>query len=111
MPLNRRADFLVHLPGRRRVTQDTTVLGAHRASDSAANSRRRFFCRATRHADEDEPRARVLIAGWLLATGRPRRPGAAPASLSDDELISFWADDQMAVSSPAEGSGWHPAAR
>jgi len=41
--------------------------------------------------------ARVLIASWSLATGRTLRVGVAPQSLTEDELISFWADDQIAT--------------
>jgi hypothetical protein len=30
-----------------------------------------------------------------MATGRTLRDGVAPHSLTEDELISFWADDHM----------------
>ena len=79
--------------------QDTTVSGMRRASDSGANARPRFFSRSLRHADEDELLARVLITSWSLATGRTLRPGVKPQSLTEEELISFWADDGSA--SPA----------
>jgi hypothetical protein len=82
--------------------QDTTVSGMHCASDSGANSRRRFFSRAVDHPDEDDLLARVLITSWSLATGRTLRMGIAPQSLSEEELISFWADDQI-------GNAVHPA--
>ena len=75
--------------------QDTTVSGAPRASDSGANAR--FFSRAVHHPHEDELVARVLITSWSLATGRTLRAGVAPQSLTEDELISFWADDQIAT--------------
>jgi hypothetical protein len=75
--------------------QDTTVSGTRGASDSGADPRRRLFSRAVRHASEDELLARVLITSWSLATGRTLR-SAAPQSLTEDELISFWADDQIA---------------
>jgi len=39
----------------------------------------------------------VLITSWSLATGRTLRAGVAPQSLTEDELISFWADDQIAT--------------
>jgi hypothetical protein len=81
--------------------QDTTVSGMHYASDSGANSRRRFSSRAVHHADEDDLLARVLITNWSLITGRTLRPGIAPQSLSEEELISFWADDQI-------GNAGHP---
>ena len=78
--------------------QDTTVSGPHRASDSVANTRRKFFGRAVHRADEDELLARVLITSWSLNTGRILRAGVTPQSLTEDELISFWADDQRTVS-------------
>jgi hypothetical protein len=76
--------------------QDTTVSGMRYASDSAGNARRRFFGRADFPANEDELLARVLITSWSLTTGRTLR-GVAPQSLTEDELITFWADDQIAV--------------
>ena len=39
--------------------------------------------------------ARVLVTSWTLATGRTLRAGVPPQSHSADELIAFWADDQM----------------
>jgi hypothetical protein len=39
--------------------------------------------------------ARVLITSWSLATGRSL-PGVTPQALTEDELISFWADDKTA---------------
>jgi hypothetical protein len=76
--------------------RDTTVSGIRYASDSGASARRRFFSRAVRHSGEDELVARVLITSWSLATGRTLR-SVAPQSLTEDELITFWADDQMAT--------------
>ena len=76
--------------------QDTTVSGIRDASDSGANARRRFFSRAVYRPDEDELIARVLITNWSLATGRTLRPESR-RSPSEDELISFWADDQIAT--------------
>ena len=37
---------------------------------------------------------RVLITSRSLATGRTLRH-VAPQALTEDELISFWADDEM----------------
>jgi hypothetical protein len=76
---------------------DTTVSDIRYASGSGANARRRFFSRAVRYSGEDELLARVLITSWSLATGRTLRSGVAPPSLTEDELIAFWADDQMAT--------------
>jgi hypothetical protein len=72
------------------------------ASDSGANSRRRVFSRAVRHVNEDELLARVLVTSWSLTTGRTLR-GVRPQSLTEDELISFWADDH--IPAPRTGSG------
>jgi hypothetical protein len=41
--------------------------------------------------------ARVLITSWTLTTGRTLRMGVPPHSHSAEELISFWADDQIAI--------------
>jgi hypothetical protein len=45
---------------------------------------------------------RVLITSWSLATGRILH-GVPPQSLTEDELISFWADDH--IPAPRTGSG------
>ena len=77
--------------------QDTTVSAIHYASDSGASARREFFSRAVYRPNEDELLARVLITSWSLATGRTLRGGVTPQSLTEDELISFWADDRIAT--------------
>jgi len=76
---------------------DTTVSDIRRVSDSGANAKRRFFSRAVYRPDEDELLARVLITSRSLATGRTLCAGVAPQSLTEDELINFWADDQTAT--------------
>ncbi len=73
--------------------KDTTVLGC--ADDSGANTQYRTSGRAVHDAAEDDLLARILITSWSLATGRTLRADAAPQSLSVEELISFWADDQV----------------
>jgi hypothetical protein len=45
--------------------------------------------------DDDENLARLLITSWTLVTGRTLRGDVPPQLLSGDELISFWADEQM----------------
>ena len=82
--------------------QDTTVSGIRFGSDSGAKPRRRFFSLAVRHGNNDELLARVLIGSWSLATGRTLR-GVPPQSLSEDELINFWADDY--IPAPRTGTG------
>jgi len=77
--------------------QDTTVLGIGGATDSDPNPRRRISARAVHHADEDALLARLLITSRSLATGRTLRADAAPQSLSEEELISFWADDAIGI--------------
>jgi hypothetical protein len=74
--------------------QDTTVSGLRFASDSGVNVKRRFPGRTYRSAREDELLAQVLITSRSLATGRTLRH-VAPQALTEDELISFWADDEM----------------
>jgi hypothetical protein len=44
----------------------------------------------------------VLITSWSLTTGRTLR-GVPPQSLTEDELVSFWADDH--IPAPRAGSG------
>jgi hypothetical protein len=82
--------------------QDTSVSDMRFASDSGAKPRRKFFSRAVRHANEDELLARVLITSWSLTTGRTLRD-VPPQSLTEDELISFWADDH--IPAPRTGTG------
>ena len=75
--------------------QDTTVSGMCFASDSGVNASRRFPSPPPRLSGEDELLARVLITNWSLTTGRTLR-GVAPQALTEDELVSFWADDKTA---------------
>ncbi len=75
--------------------QDTTVSGLCFASDSGVNASRGVPRQARRSAGEDELLARVLITSWSLATGRTLR-GVAPQALTEEELISFRADDKIA---------------
>lgn len=82
--------------------QDTTVSGNCFASDSGAKQGRRFISLAVRPAIDDELLARVLITSWSLATGRTLR-GVPPQFLTEDELISFWADDH--IPAPRAGTG------
>jgi hypothetical protein len=78
--------------------QDTTVSHRPFASDSKSMSRRNLRAISGDWGNEDELLARVLVTSWMLATGRTLRAGVPPHSHSADELISFWADDQMAIS-------------
>ena len=77
--------------------QDTTVSPGPRASDSGAMVRRNLRAKPVDLANDDELLARVLITSWTLATGRTLRTGVPLHSLSADELISFWADDLIAI--------------
>jgi len=76
--------------------QDTTVSHRPRASDSVAMSRRNARVKSVYRENEDELLARVLVTSWTLATGRTLRAGVPPHSHSEEELISFWADDLIA---------------
>jgi hypothetical protein len=42
---------------------------------------------------DDEVLAAVLIRMWALASGRVLRRDVPPGRLSEEELITFWADD------------------
>lgn len=42
---------------------------------------------------EDDLIADMLISMWALQSGRFLRRGIRPDQLSEEELISFWADD------------------
>jgi hypothetical protein len=90
--------------------QDTNVSDIRRAGNSGANSRRGFFGRVVYRPGEDELLARVLIASWSLTTGRTLRAGVAPQSLTEEELISFWADEVIAAPGVA-GPGCQPPGR
>jgi hypothetical protein len=74
--------------------QDTAFPRIGGASVAGARARRGFFARAVVHADDDELLARVLITSRSLTTGRTLRAGVPPQWLTEEELISFWADDQ-----------------
>ena len=82
--------------------QDTTVSGIRFGSDSGAKPRSITLSLAVQNANHDELLARVLITSWSLATGRTLR-AVPPQSLTEDELISFWADDH--IPAPRTGSG------
>jgi hypothetical protein len=77
--------------------QDTTVSHRSCASDSGAMLRRNLRVEPVDWGNEDELLARVLITSWTLATGRTPRTGVPPHSLSAGELISFGADDLIAI--------------
>jgi hypothetical protein len=82
--------------------QDATVSGIRFGSDFCAKPRSIIFSLTVQHANHDELLQRVLITSWSLATGRTLR-GAPPQSLSEDELINFWADDH--IPAPRTGTG------
>jgi hypothetical protein len=77
--------------------QDTTVSATPCASDSGVMSRRNLRAKRVDWANDDELLARVLITSWTLATGRTLRAGVPLHALSAEELISFWADDLIAI--------------
>ncbi len=80
--------------------QDTTVSPPGHASDSGPLPRRNFRAKPAYREDEDELLARVLVTSWTLVTGRTLRAGVPPHSHSEEELISFWADDHLAAGRP-----------
>jgi hypothetical protein len=88
---------------------DTTVLRPFGARDSSAITQRDPYPEepGTEAADRaDDLLAAILTTYWTLATGRSLPAGVSPRSLSEDDLISFWADDRMAsVSGAVPGAG------
>ena len=79
---------------------DSTVSGMPCARESAAIVQHGTAGKASGHGD-DELLARLLITSWTLATGRTLRAGVPPHLLSEDELISFWADDHLTAAGSA----------
>ena len=78
---------------------DTTVSSETPERESRAIVIRNFSSQAARYAqDDDESLARVLITSWTLLTGRTLPVDIPPELVSAEELLSFWADDQMAAS-------------
>lgn len=45
--------------------------------------------------DDDDLLALVLITTWTARTGRLLPIGVPPAELTEQQLIDFWADDQL----------------
>ena len=75
---------------------DITVSRPAGERESGAIPRRGLPLWAASHAgDDDVILARLLITSWTLATGRTLRSDVPPRFLSDEELISFWADERM----------------
>jgi hypothetical protein len=88
---------------------DTTVLRPSGAMNSSAITQRAPGGEAADRAEGDDLLACILITSWTLATGRILPAGVAPQALTEDELISFWADDHTSHGSGAV-SGPDPAA-
>jgi hypothetical protein len=77
---------------------DITVSRPPGERETGAIRRRALPLWAARHVgDDDEILARLLITSWTLATGRTLRSDVPPQFLSDEELISFWADERTAA--------------
>jgi hypothetical protein len=95
---------------------DTTVLRPFGARDSSAITQRDprpedpgIGEPGTDAADRaDDLLAAILITNWTLATGRTLPAGISPRSLSEEDLISFWADDRIASASGAVPSTGQP---
>ena len=91
---------------------DTTVLRPFGARDSSAITQRDprpvepgIGEPGTEAADRaDDLLAAILITNWTLATGRTLPAGISPRSFSEEDLISFWADDRM-TSGPVPAAG------
>jgi len=80
---------------------DTTVSSETCIRESGAIVRCKVPLWMTGHSqDEDERLARVLITSWTLITGRTVRADVPPHLLSEEELVTFWADDRMIADRP-----------
>jgi hypothetical protein len=79
---------------------DITVSGMPCVRKPAAIVRHQTAGETSGHVD-DELLARLLITRWTVATGRTLPAGVPPHLLSEDELISFWADDQITAARSA----------
>jgi hypothetical protein len=49
----------------------------------------------------DELIAQLLIHTWMLTTGKTLPYGILPGDLTEEDLIDFWADEQMQPAPPA----------
>ena len=95
---------------------DTTVLRPFGARDSSAITQRDprpeepgIGEPGTEAADRaDDLLAAILITNWTLATGQTLPAGVSPRPLSEEDLISFQADDRMASASGAVPSMGQP---
>ena len=95
---------------------DTTVLRPFGARDSSAITQRDPRPEepgtgepGTEAADRaDDLLAAILTTNWTLATGRTLPAGVSPRSLSEEDLINFWADDRMASASGAVPGAGQP---
>ena len=95
---------------------DTTVLRPFGARDSSAITQRDPHPEkpgtgepGTEAVDRaDDLLAAILITNWTLATGRTLPAGVSPRSLSEEDLISFWADDRMASAAGAVPGAGQP---
>ena len=56
----------------------------------------------------DDLLAAILTTNWALATGRTLPAGVSPRSLSEEDLIGFWADDRVASASGAVSGAGQP---
>jgi len=64
------------------------------ASDSPAVPQNQRPGVAAGLADDDQIPAWVLNTSWMLATGQTLRGGAPPWPRAEEDLITFWADNQ-----------------
>ena len=76
--------------------QDITfVFGMPCARDSRVIAQHEAGGVAPDRTGDDELRAHLLITSWTPTAGSTLRTGVPPQLLSEDELTSFWADEQV----------------
>lgn len=49
---------------------------------------------------DDQYLARVITVTWMLTSGKVLQDDIPPETLAKDELIDFWADEQMQIYKP-----------
>lgn len=79
--------------------QSVTVFRMRSARDSRVLQGHSHLSAATGLAAEDELAACLLIATWASTTGHTLRADIRPQLLTQEELISFWADEQTGTGS------------
>ncbi|MGO9779228.1 MAG: hypothetical protein ACLPKE_32055 [Streptosporangiaceae bacterium] len=79
--------------------QSVTVFPVRRARDTRAFQGHNRLSAATGLGAEDELPACLLIGTWAPTTGRTLRADIRTQLLTEEDLITFWADEQTGTGS------------